>query len=247
MATRFGLATAKRSIPGTALGLALAAAGSAQDDPHAACAGGGWVPRAILERPVGLRSGTGNAHELVTTSSADAQAFYDQGLDYLHGYVWIEAARSFRQALRVDPGLAMAWIGLSRVYSGLEDPQAAREALSKAQALAPRASAREQRRVALRARQLDAMDDAADATKHAAYKKALDGALALDVGDAELWLLRGNAEEPTAAGRGQRGGAASTAFYLEAMRLSPDNAAAHHYLTHSYEQIGQIPLALEHG
>jgi tetratricopeptide (TPR) repeat protein len=65
--------------------------------------------------------------------------------------------------------------------------------------------------------------------------------------DVELWLLRGNAEEPTAAGRGQRGAVASTAFYREVLRLEPANAAAHHYLTHSYETIGRIDRALEHG
>src|SRR5688572_10989925 len=97
--------------------LFVTAVAAAQDDPHAACTGpGGWVPREILDKPVPRRPGTGNAHEVVTTSSKEAQALYDQGLDYLHGYVWIEAARSFRQALRLDPKLAMAWVGLSRVY-----------------------------------------------------------------------------------------------------------------------------------
>ena len=230
-----------------ALLCAAAVSAAAQDDPHAQCAAMGWVPRAILERPVPLRSGTGNVHEPVTTASAEAQAFYDQGVNYLHGYVWIEAARSFRQALRLDPDLALAWVGLSRVYSGLDDPQAARDAAAKAETLAARTSPREQRRIALRARQLEAMADITDAVKHAAYKKAIDDALAADIGDPALWLIRGNAEEASAAGRGQRGGAASTAFYLEALRISPDNAAAHHYLTHSYETIGQIPLALEHG
>ena len=230
-----------------ALLCAATVSAAAQDDPHAQCAAMGWVPRAILERPLPLRSGTGNVHEPVTTASAEAQAFYDQGVNYLHGYVWIEAARSFRQALRLDPDLALAWVGLSRVYSGLDDPQAARDAAAKAETLAARTSPREQRRIALRARQLEAMADITDAVKHAAYKKAIDDALAADIGDPALWLIRGNAEEASAAGRGQRGGAASTAFYLEALRLSPDNAAAHHYLTHSYETIGQIPLALEHG
>ncbi len=207
----------------------------------------GWVPREILERPVPLRTGTGNAHEKVTTLSPSAQDFYDQGLNYLHGYVWIEAARSFHQALRADPELAMAWVGLSRVYSGLDAPDEARRALERAQALAPKASDHERRRIALRAEQLDAIAEAGDAAKHAKYEKAIDDALAASIGDVELWLLRGNAEEPTAAGRGQRGNAASTAFYGQVLRLQPDNAAAHHYLTHSYETIGQIPLALEHG
>ena len=118
--------------------LGVAASGAAQDDPHAACASAGWVPREVLERQVPLRSGTGNAHEEVTTTSAEAQAFYDQGLNYLHGYVWIEAGRSFRQALRLDPGLAMAWMGLSRVYSGLDDPEAAGRANAQAEVLSCR-------------------------------------------------------------------------------------------------------------
>jgi tetratricopeptide (TPR) repeat protein len=207
----------------------------------------GWVPREILERPVPLRPGLGNAQERVSTSSPEAQSFYDQGLNYLHGYVWIEAARSFNQALRKDPGLAMAHVGLSRVYSGLDDPRAARAAMERAQALGAKASERERRRIAVRAKQLDAIEDLANAAKHAEYKKAIDEALARDMSDTELWLLRGNAEEPTAAGRGQRGGVASTVFYREALRVAPDNGAAHHYLTHSYETIGQIPSALEEG
>jgi tetratricopeptide (TPR) repeat protein len=228
--------------------LLLAAAGGAQDDPHAACTGpAGWVPREILDRPLPRRSGTGNSHEVVTTSSPEAQGFYDQGLDYLHGYVWIEAGRSFRQALRLDPKLAMAWVGLSRVYSGLDDEKAARQAQAKAEALASGASAREQRRIALRGKQLEALADLWNPAKHLEYKKAIDAALAADMKDVELWLLRGNAEEPTAAGRGQRGGAASVAFYSQVLRLSPDNGAAHHYLTHSYETIGGIPEALAHG
>ena len=220
---------------------------SAQEDPHAACARMGWVPREILERPVPLREGTGNAQEALGTSSPEAQAFYNQGLNYLHGYVWVEAARSFHQALRADPKLAMAWVGLSFVYSGLEDPEQARRAVAQAESLAATASPREKRRIALRAKQLEAMADPADVARHAAYKKALDDALAIDIGDVDLWLLRGNAEEASAAGRGQRGGAASTAFYHAALRLAPDNAEAHHFLTHSYETIGQIPLALQHG
>jgi tetratricopeptide (TPR) repeat protein len=230
-----------------ALLCAGAVAAAAQDDPHAQCASMGWVPREVLDRPIPLRPGIGNVNEAVTTPSPEAQAFYDQGMDYLHGYVWIEAARSFRQALRLDPKLALAWIGLSRVYSGLDDPEEAGLALARAQELSAGASPREQRRIALRAKQLEAMSSPDDAVKHGAYKKAIDDALAQDIANPELWLIRGNAEEASAAGRGQRGGTASTAFYLEAMRLAPDNAAAHHYLTHSYETIGQVPLALEHG
>jgi tetratricopeptide (TPR) repeat protein len=219
----------------------------AQDDPHAACAAVGWVPREILERPLPLRQGIGRTHEAVTTSSAEAQAFHDQGTAYLHSYVWIEAARSFNQALRLDPKLALSWVGLSRAYSGLEDQVAARAAWKKAEELAGGVTEKERRKIAARGLHLDALDDLSDVAKHAAWRRALDEALAADMDDVELWLLRGTAEERSAAGRGQRGGAASVAFYRQALTVWPDHFAAHHYLVHSYESIGRIPEALAHG
>jgi tetratricopeptide (TPR) repeat protein len=220
---------------------------NAQHDAHAGHDTVGYVPRAVLERPLPIRKGTGTVHEAVTTSSKEAQAFYDQGVAYLHSYVWVEAARSFHHALRHDEKLAMAYIGLSRAYSGLDDPKAARESFEKAQSLAAGVSKREQRRIAVRGKQLEALSDLSNSPKHLEYKKAIDDALSVFIDDAELWLLRGNAEEPTAAGRGQRGGAASTAFYEKVFSISPDNFAAHHYLIHSFENIGQMEPALKHG
>jgi tetratricopeptide (TPR) repeat protein len=241
----------RRDRPGRWIGaiaaLAMSTSSLAQEDPHANCAAMGWVPREILERPLQLRAGSGNSLDVVTTSSSDALAFYRQGLNYLHGYVWIEAARSFNQALRIDPNLALAYWGLSRTYSGLDDPEAALSAAKRAQELAGSATPREQRRIALRLEQLASIADLGNAARHSAYKASIDRALALDSDDVELWLIRGNAEEPTAAGRGQRGAVASTAFYLEALRVAPDNAAAHHYLIHSYETFGKIDRALVHG
>ncbi len=216
-------------------------------DPHAGCTTMGWVPAEILSRPLVLREGTGNTTDSPSTVSPEALAFYRQGLNYLHGYVWIEAGRSFNQALRLDPDFAMAYWGLSRVYSGTDDHAAAVRAAQRAQQLAQRGPPREQRRIAVRLQQLEAIADFTNAGLHSAYKQALDKAIAADYGDPELWLLRGNAEEPSAAGRGQRGNVASTAFYGLVLRLEPQNAAAHHYLIHSYETIGQVDRALEHG
>ena len=235
-----------RSSPASSLAQAV-------DDPHAACTAVGWVPQGLLDKPVALREGggagrgRGQVHDPVTTASAEAQAFYDQGVAYLHSYVWIEAARAFRQALRLDSKLALAHLGLSRVATALEDKAAARRELELGEALAPAASPRERRRLALRRAQLDALDDLTSQARHAAYKQALDEALGKDLDDVELWLLRGNAEEATAAGRGQRGGASSIAFYERALQVSPEHLAAHHYLVHSYEMIGRIDDALAHG
>jgi tetratricopeptide (TPR) repeat protein len=230
--------------------VALAAAApqiQAQEDAHAYCAGAGWVPPGILDRPLPLRADTGNSVDEVTTSSEEARRYYLQGLNYLHGYSWIEGARSFQQAIRLDSKFAMAHWGLSRIYSGLDDHERAVATAQRAKELAATATPREQRRIAVRLAQLDALANLGDASLFGAYKQAIDRALASDIGDVELWLIRGNAEEPTAAGRGQRGGVASTAFYNEALRLAPENGAAHHYLTHSYENLNQIDRALRHG
>ena len=91
---------------------------------------------AIVQRPVPLRDGIGRAHETVTTSSKTAQAFYDQGLAYLHSFFWIEAARSFNEALRADKGVALAHVGVSYALAELGDAAGARAAAARAQALA---------------------------------------------------------------------------------------------------------------
>ncbi len=217
----------------------------AQED-HSNHAAPPSIPIELLKRPVPLRSGAGSVHETVTTGSKEAQAFYDQGLSYLHSYVWIEAARSFYQAMRYDPKIALEYVGLSRAFSGLGISAAARAAADQAATLENSAGPRERRRIALRLRQLDAIADPLNSTKFVSYKRALDDALTTDPGDVEVWLLRGNAEEANAAGHGLHGGASSIAFYEKALALSPDNLAAHHYLIHSYENIGRIDEALKH-
>ncbi len=207
----------------------------------------GWVPAELLSRPLPLRKGLGNFNDPVSTTSKEAQAFYNQGVAYLHGYVWIEAARSFHQALRHDSTLAMAHTGLSFAYSGLEDQAAAKQAASQAKALAGHASPRESARIEARLTQLAAIDSLMNPKLHQDYKQALDQALAAFGEDAELWLLRGNAEEPMARGRGQMGSAASVAFYEAALNRVPAHPAAHHYLTHSYENTTQFEKALLYG
>jgi tetratricopeptide (TPR) repeat protein len=194
------------------LSLSVCAAG-AQDDPHAGCtAPPGYVPADLLDRPIALHKGVGNSSEAITTTSKESQAFYNQGLNYLESYVWIEASRSFHQALRLDPKCAMAFLELSYVQSGLDNPDGAKQYLAKAKELSTGASERERLRIGIREKQLAAIDDLKDPALFLAYKKAIDEALATHMQDAEFWILRGNAEEVNATGRGQRGGASSIAF-----------------------------------
>jgi tetratricopeptide (TPR) repeat protein len=226
-----------------AIGLALVLA-RAQDDhsSHQIPA----IPAELLERPVTIRGGIGTAHDAVTTSIPDAQKFYDQGLAYLHHYNWIEASRSFNQALRLDPKLALAYVGLSYAYAGVNQPGAARHALEQARAIWPAASEHERRHITVRDRQIAAEDAPQDPSKLAAYRTALDEALADFPIDAELWLRRGVAESSNPADDGQGSTSSAVRFYSKALAAVPDHFAAHHYLAHAYENSGHIQEALAH-
>jgi tetratricopeptide (TPR) repeat protein len=196
----------------------------------------------VAERPVPLRTGIGAAHDAVSTTSKEAQAFYDQGLAYLHSYVWIEAARSFNQALRIDPALAIAHAELSVAYTELNAPGQARAALDRARTMA--ASGHDKTHIELRTLQMAAEAAPRDAAKLAAYRAALDAAVAALPQDEELWLLRGHAESSDPAERGQGSTAAAARFYERALTLAPGHFAGHHFLAHAYENSGAIPQAL---
>jgi Tfp pilus assembly protein PilF len=182
----------------------------------------------------------------VSTTSAEAQRFYDQGLAYLHSYVWIEAARSFHQALRLDPALAMAHVGLSYAFTELNKPDAAREALAKARALAAGASDHDRRHVELRAMQMTAEDEPGNASRLIAYRAALDSAMTTFPRCIELVLLRGVAESPDPADRGQGSPASAAIYFARALARSQDHVAAHHYSAHALENGGKIQEAVEH-
>ena len=200
---------------------------------------------AIVQRPLTLRDGIGRAHESVTTSSKAAQAFYDQGLAYLHSFVWIEAARSFNEALRADARVALAHVGLSYALGELGDAEGARASAARAQALADTVSGRERLRVELRTQQLRASGDA-DAGAAQEYRNQLASAAKRFPTDVELLLLVGRAQDPSHDAHGMEAGSASLAFYERALVQQSDYFATHHYLAHAYENIGRTDRALEH-
>src|SRR5262249_41962861 len=107
----------------------------------------------VAKRPIALAAGIGSAHDSIGTTSKEARAFYDQGLAFLHSYWWLEAARSFNQALAHDPTLAIAHAQLSIAYTELNAAAAARESLARAQAREARASDHDRRHIAARVAQ----------------------------------------------------------------------------------------------
>jgi tetratricopeptide (TPR) repeat protein len=232
-----------RNVTAGALILLCTPSAHAQDHSHAVPSSA--VALELARRPVTIRTGIGSAYDAAATASKDAQAFYDQGLAYLHSYVWIEAARSFNQALRVDPKLALAHLGLTVAYVELNAAPAARAALERARALA--STDHDRRHVAARALQMAAEDAPGDAARLTAYRASLDQALLKFPLDEEFWLQRGQAESPDPAERGQGSVAGSVRFYEKALALAPGHFAAHHYLTHAYENSGRVQDALTQG
>jgi len=226
-------------------GLFAGAASQAQQSPHEGHSNSGPVPLEILQRPVTLRTGIGELHEKVSTRSPEAQSFYDQGLAYVHSYVWIEAARSFHQALRLDPNLAMAYLGLTDAFIGLQDVVTARATFERARALEKGMSERERMWLSIRESELEFLDGSENPNGYAAYRKSINDALKANPNDPWLWIQRGLADESSPFTHGQAGGVDALAFYRTALALAPGNLAAHHYCAHAYENIGRSKDALE--
>lgn len=57
--------------------------------------------------------GLGSHSRKITTKSAEAQRYFDQGLGFLHGFNHRAAIRAFQQAAELDPDCAMAHWGIA--------------------------------------------------------------------------------------------------------------------------------------
>jgi tetratricopeptide (TPR) repeat protein len=101
--------------------------------------------------PAILMQGMGAYHHKITTSSEQAQKFFDQGLTLAYAFNHAEAERSFREAARLDPNCAMCYWGISLVLGPNINMQMDKEsvppayvALNKAKELMKNASQKEQ-------------------------------------------------------------------------------------------------------
>ncbi len=97
-------------------GLAAHAAGTDATAPAAAAMPpmdmGGQLPQSVEDWAHGaqLYEGLGAFHRRITTRSAQAQRFFDQGMRLMFAFNHDEATRSFARALALDPTCAMcAW------------------------------------------------------------------------------------------------------------------------------------------
>jgi hypothetical protein len=94
-------------------------------------------------------------HHQVSTTNADAQEYFDEGLTLVYAFNRGEAEKRFRQAAAADPQLAIAWWGVAlaagpNLNYGMtaENWKTVAEALKNANALAANATPEEQRLIA---------------------------------------------------------------------------------------------------
>jgi len=93
----------------------------------------------------------GTHEHKITTTSAEAQAYFNQGYRYLFNFNHAAAISSFQEALKRDPKCAMCWWGIALAHGPNinmpmmpESMTPAWQALQMAKAHAPRASQAEQ-------------------------------------------------------------------------------------------------------
>ena len=134
----------------------------------------GGEPTATLLR------GLGSHHHPVSTVSADAQKFFDQGLTLVYAFNHPEAVRSFERAAQLDPHMTMAYWGIalalgSNINSEIdsERERAAYEAVEKARMLAATGPEQERQYVAALAKRYSILPQADRKALNVEYKNAM--------------------------------------------------------------------------
>ena len=221
------------------LALAICGTAAAQHSDHAPAPA----------KPATMVSGLGDLHHPVSTTHADAQQFFDQGLRYIFAFNHDEAARSFQRAAELDPTLAMAYWGMAEAIGpNYNDPASedrfkqAHEAIAKAQSLAAKATASERGYI-------DAMAKRFPADPKSDLKKAAE-----DYRDAMRDLVKHNPDDLDAAtlfaeagmnlhpwqlwhhdGTPEAGTEEVVATLESVLKRDPNHVGANHYYIHAVE------------
>ncbi len=196
--------------------------------------------------PPPLMQGIGDASLKITTSSEQAQAYFNQGLRLLHCFWDFEAYRAFKEAARLDPDAAMAYWGqyealkMTGVHGGVEQEKDA--ALDKAKSLASHASDHEQ--LYIRAAERGAKSD--DSKASAGYRQAMETLIDRypDDVDAQAFLALAEMDGYKTNGDPRDGELYSQAILRNLLAAHPNNAAANHYWIHAMEDSSRPEEAL---
>jgi len=181
--------------------------------------------------PPKFRDKIGNASLEITTTSPEAQRWFNHGLNHLHGFWEFEAYRSFLEALKHDPNCAMAYWGICMSLPG-KDNEALPErtaALQIALSLSENISKQEKLYIEM-VKQLasSGTNSAIDVLQKITRTYPEDfNAMAWH----GFWLRDGYWED----GSPKTGTEQGLSILREALKKKPDHTALNHYLIHLLE------------
>jgi tetratricopeptide (TPR) repeat protein len=206
-------------------------------------------PSAAGEKPATLFTGLSDLHHPVSTTNPEAQKFFNQGLALLFAFNHDEATRSFKEAARLDPNLAMAHWGVALAngqnynLGPLPDREkAAYEAIQKALPLTAKAPENERDYINALAKRYSP-DPKADFQKLSVdYKNAM-GALVKkypdDLDAATLYAESCMNLRPwklyTQDGKPVEGTEEIVATLESVLKRNPNHIGANHYYIHAVE------------
>jgi tetratricopeptide (TPR) repeat protein len=214
------------------------------------------------ERGAMLFDGLGSFHRPITTSSKDAQQYFDQGMRLLWGFNHDESARSFAHAALLDPQCAMCYWGLALTvgpnynlpFMAQARAQVAFEAERSAKEKASAATPVDQALIdALSKRypNAQALDPSNSAPVLAAYAQAMAGVAKRFPDDLDVQtlyaesLMNINAWKLWSADHRPAAGTLEITRILEAvLRRDPTHPGANHYYVHAMEASGHPEKAL---
>ena len=209
---------------------------------------------------VELHPGLGNYHHPITTKSAEAQTYFNQGLTLLYGFNHDEAARYFRHASELDPEAAMPYWGLALAIGPNYNDTAVDEArakttydaVQKALQRAPNASAREQDYVRALAKRYRSPNPKSDWKQlHLDYSKAMrelvkkypDDLDATTMFAESLMMLR-PWQLWTLDGKPAPGTLELVAVLESVLKRNPDHPGANHFYIHAVEASANLERAI---
>ncbi|MFN2378322.1 MAG: hypothetical protein ABR538_17465 [Candidatus Binatia bacterium] len=217
------------------------------------CASSRPTEAPLLSAPVGpvpLFEGLGANARRITTTSADAQRYFDQGLSFLFAFNHDEAIRSFRKAAEFDPDAPMPWWGIS-VASGphINNPAVSPESAATAWAALQKARREPRRGDAVEIALVDALSaryaDPAPADRTGldlAYADAMRKVWQRYPNDADVGALFAEAmmdlrpwNQWTPEGEPQPGTEEVLATLDRVMEIRPDHPLALHLYIHAVE------------
>jgi tetratricopeptide (TPR) repeat protein len=207
-----------------------------------------------------LHPGLGNHHHPITTKSAAAQRFFDQGLTLLYGFNHDEAARYFRRVAELDPQTPMAYWGLALatgpnyndVAVDANRAAATYAAVKKAIELAPNASAREQAYITALSRRFASADPESDWKRfHVEYSNAMRDVVKKYPDDLDAAVLFAESlmmlrpwQLWTADGEPAPGTLELVAVLESVLKHNPDHPAANHFYIHAVEASPRLERAI---